>query len=469
MSSHSTLKIGDFEIEWCKNDIDPAIMMLFVRTDKRTSPISLEEWTSAGGDAEHWSDDRCEVTYSCAVSHMRDRLELRGYTYEVAKESFRIGVHHQIGVLRESLQSSKGLLAAFPSDPDPHYLWVKQREQRTLEILEVLSPEAWVNGVRATREYPADRLVDFGDVPELKPEEQYVLASSFGRYHQFGFPGADILCMLRLVLDAFSNDDRVTYDLTDLVMGDCFDSDSDMIEYAEYILSREYDQTRTTVVLTEGSTDRWILERSAKLICPHLAPFFSFMDFDGVRLEGGAGSLANMVKAFAGAGILNRVVALFDNDTAGNSALQSVRSLRLPWNIKVLTLPLIEIAKTYPTLGPAGVSVMDINGLACAIELYLGSDCLTGSDGNLVPVQWKGYDSKLRRYQGELLAKSEVLERFRAKLATCEAEPSRLDEFDWSGLREVIDLLRSAFHQDDKIAHLEYERWSASERSTRIS
>ena len=106
---------------------------------------------------------------------------------------------------------------------------------------------------------------------------------------------------------------------------------------------------------------------------------------------------------------------------------------------------------------------MDINGLACGIELYLGAEVLTGSDGNPVPVQWKGYDARLRRYQGELLAKIEVLDRFRTKLATCESDPSRVAEYDWEGLRLIIDLLRRSFREEDAAAHLEYEEWAATE------
>jgi hypothetical protein len=45
------------------------------------------------------------------------------------------------------------------------------------------------------------------------------------------------------------------------------------------------------------------------------------------------------------------------------------------------------------------------------------------------------------------------------------ADPSRLGEFDWSGVRLVLDLLRSAFHEDDKTTHLEYEEWAANELS----
>jgi hypothetical protein len=263
--------------------------------------------------------------------------------------------------------------------------------------------------------------------------------------------------MLRLALEAFRDDEDVSYDLTDLIDGGYFEAEAEMVRYAEYCISREYEVQRTIIVLTEGSTDRWIIERAMKLLSPHLAPFFSFMDFDGVRIEGGAGALANIVRAFSGARVSNRVIALFDNDTAGRTALASLKAIALPPNIKAFALPQIEIASSYPTLGPSGVSVMDINGMACGIELYLGVDVLTEPDGALAPVQWKGFDVKLRQYQGELLTKGEVLDRFREKIAICESDPSRLPQYNWDQLRLVVDVLRAAFHEEDAKAHLEFE------------
>ena len=59
-----------------------------------------------------------------------------------------------------------------------------------------------------------------------------------------------------------------------------------------------------------------------QLLYPHLADYFTFMDFEGARVGGGAGNLANIVKAFAGAGIVNKIIAIFDNDTAGEAAIQ---------------------------------------------------------------------------------------------------------------------------------------------------
>jgi hypothetical protein len=65
------------------------------------------------------------------------------------------------------------------------------------------------------------------------------------------------------------------------------------------------------------------------------------MDF-GQRPVGGAGPLVNMVRAFAASGIANRVVALFDYDTAAADALRNLDLQSLPTNIHV---------RQYPELG----------------------------------------------------------------------------------------------------------------------
>jgi hypothetical protein len=456
MGSYCELRIGKLTLESWKNDVDPSTMMLFVEGDKRIVAISKEEWESEGCDPEYWSTDRCRVSYACTVGELKDRLDLRGFTRSVGEESFRIGAKYRIRELNKSLARSAEVEAKYPvADPAPSYIAEKDAERYSIGVLEEMTPASWLDAFRkACGDDRCGRFLTFDQVKDLDPPTQYVLASAV---NWFGFPAEDFRCMLRLALEAFRDDEEVSYDLTDLIDGGCFEAEAEMVRYAEYCIPREYEVQRTIIVLTEGSTDRWIIERAMKLLCPHLAPFFSFMDFDGVRIEGGAGALANIVRAFSGARVSNRVIALFDNDTAGKTALASLKAIALPPNIKVFTLPQIEIARSYPTLGPSGVSVMDINGMACGIELYLGVDVLTERDGGLAPVQWKGFDVKLRQYQGELLTKSEVLDRFRKKIAICESDPSLLPKYNWDELRLVVDVLRAAFHKEDAQAHLEFE------------
>ena len=211
-------------------------------------------------------------------------------------------------------------------------------------------------------------------------------------------------------------------------------------------MSGEFSLLAKAVILTEGETDRWILQRSLGILYPHLAEYFHFLELDGAKVEGGAGQLANLVKALAGAGIKNKIIALFDNDTAADSALRSLSTATLPENIVVLKYPAIALGEDYPTLGPSGVSSMNVNGLAASIELYLGKEVLEDARGTLTPVQWKGYDPKLKKYQGEITNKAVLQDRFMRKLAACEANPSLVPQYDWEGIRSILNTIRTAFN-----------------------
>jgi hypothetical protein len=88
----------------------------------------------------------------------------------------------------------------------------------------------------------------------------------------------------------------------------------------------------------------------------------------------------------------------------------------LPSNIKVLRLPDIELAKSYPTIGPQGEHLVDVNGKAAGIELYLGKQNLISTEGMLTRVRWRGYSDKMAAYQGELEGKADIVKRFEIDL-----------------------------------------------------
>jgi len=202
------------------------------------------------------------------------------------------------------------------------------------------------------------------------------------------------------------------------------------------------------IVLTEGKTDSEFLHGSFKLLYPHLVDLVRFFEYE-LRPEGGASALVTTVKAFASAGVANRIIALFDNDTAATEPLQNLDISKLPPNIKVLKYPPVELGRRYPTLGPpSGESgpAVDVNELAGSIELYLGQNVLVQADGTLTPVQWKSFNVRLKRYQGEVTNKAAIHERFRAKLAFAK-ENGLTEDQDWTGLHlvldAVLDLLRT--------------------------
>jgi hypothetical protein len=171
------------------------------------------------------------------------------------------------------------------------------------------------------------------------------------------------------------------------------------------------------------------------------------MDFHNTNAPGGAPALVATVKAFAGAGVSNRVTACFDNDSAARVALRGLKGVVLPSTMRVITLPPIPLAASYPTLGPHGTMTMDVNGLAGSLELYYGRDVLLDGKGELTPVQWTGYKSEVGRYQGEVMDKLRLQQAFRDKLNRAAVDTSFRDVADWSGIRAVVDAIRKAFEK----------------------
>ena len=208
------------------------------------------------------------------------------------------------------------------------------------------------------------------------------------------------------------------------------------IEHFSYALANG----SPAVIITEGSTDILVLEATMRARYPHLRSFIRFFDF-GDGAEGSASAGIRTLKSFAAAGISNRVVLVLDNDSAARDAERALRGAKLPDHYSVLHYPDLDLAKSYPTHGPDGLRMMDVNGLAGSIELYLGTDVLTQEDGALSPVQWRSYIEGTRSYQGEVIDKARLRKKFLAKAKAAEADPKAMDAQDWSGLEAIINLI----------------------------
>lgn len=433
MGSYSEVRLGSFYLGSVKDNIDPLIMTLFRESDKR-----IFDATSSHQGLQHsFSIDELEenesitvVQYACSAATAKDRLELMGFTREVAEAGFYQGLKTKITYYEAWVKGSNSDIF-----------------KEALRLLRELNLNNWLSTIEEIKRRHL-KPTHFGDraLEQYHPLLRYTLS---GRDEWYGFPGNEYRHFIRLLLDVCAEADELVYDLTDLVLGGWIEDTGDLVGYAEELISADFAVCRRIIVLTEGITDKLILEPSLRLLYPYLSDYFYFLDFKGAKVGGGAGELANMVKSFAGAGIINRIVALFDNDTAAESAIESLSSIELPKNIVVQKYPDIELANDYPTLGPAGMVTMNVNGLAGSIELYLGDDVLRCADGNLTPIQWRGYDTKLRKYQGEILNKIVLQNKFKQKLEACKADPSQISTYDWTGIQAILDLMRIAFHRQD--------------------
>jgi HEPN superfamily Toprim-like protein len=383
------------------------------------------------------SDDRYipSHAYVVSVAKLTERLEVMGFTLQRLEENVKRCLKADRTELDHRIEYYEHEGTSMPS-----YYRKLKRQRRTLEQFTL---RRWVNSMRdfRTRESLSPFLVPKSSRKEFTSLQRHMLnADEEYDWYYFGLPVSDLRYLLRAVLLCADADENVFLDLTE-VEGDYFAEGDEPVQEALAETIRVGKVCEKILVLTEGRTDTRILSKSLTILYPHLADLYSFLDHEAFHFGGGTGNLASLVKGLAGVGIGNRVIAVFDNDTAGAIQADDVRKLRLPENFRILTLPPLKFARRYPTIGPNGALRTDINGCACSIELYLGAAALTDEDGSLIPVQWRGYEAKLKRYQGELVDKKGVEHRYLDALDA----PESLDEANLASMRAVLQMIFTAF------------------------
>lgn len=441
MGSYAMCWLDNLLVGSSKNEVDPSLISLFRHEDKivLTRPFGDLPPQLQGYKQDIEADDDLKLVYYRAPTRVIcDRMEVLGYDLITVEQAFqewaKAAYSRRIDSLEDMGEKESEILGA-------HY-------RAEAEILLALTPGRWVESLRTIRSLglKPDRRA-FTEGSHQGTLIGYMLSDDW-----YGFTGADVFVPLRLAMETCEDGTSLLYDLTDLVWSDYGDYEEDFVEYGLRISATAYNARARTIVLTEGKTDTWILRESLRFLYPHLQDYFSFLDFESTGYGGGVGNLANVVKAFAGAGIANNVVALFDNDTAAAAACKAINVLALPENIAIRHLPRVDFLSSYPTIGPSGAANLDVNGVAASIELYLGEDVLRLDGQNLTPVQWTGYERSMGRYQGEVLDKPQIHARFQKKL---------LDDCDplgpeWDSLRAVLKTVFSAFVDKNRAAICRY-------------
>jgi hypothetical protein len=343
MESHAELNIGEVCFDSWKGGVDPTIMVLFSESEKRCVRYPIPpEAENVLDEGEEWPF--YEVQYRSTTQTFKKRLEFFGFTLDIAKRVFDIAKQEEIKDIQRSIKhwiDRTDLLESANS--------IIARYRRGVELISNADADSWMEAIREAYRSP---LNDY-------PNENRTLADYFqpvlGRTGFARFPGSvDPRFRLRLELEAATTDE-VALDVSELVNDDeYYVFSSPMTEYARDDLPSSERERCHIIVLTEGSTDQFYLERAFALFHPELTDYVSFLDFNGWNVPGGASFLESMIRSFMAAGIRDRIVAIFDNDTAGFASHQRLAQLALPSNIRVLRYPDIDLAKSYPTLGPSG-------------------------------------------------------------------------------------------------------------------
>lgn len=385
-------------------------MTLFRENDKHSyTKTTIEE------DEEY---ENAVVEYKATAKVVKQRLDIMGFSLKAVKADFEAMRANKISDLTE-------LVAESSED-----YW-----QEELQIYKKSDFEDYQVVFKAITESGIHPVYYLKETPDASKLIQTILNDNYEDFY-WAFPCSDIRCFFRALIEITPEESLVRQDISELVNAGYYEPDDNVCENALHKLTSAYPSNSKIIVLTEGKTDKEVLEHSLKLLYPHLYEYYSFMDFSFLP-PGGAGNLVNLLKSFSGAGITNKVLALFDNDTAAFSAIHSLNSIQLPDNIKVLNYPDIDLAKNYQTIGPNGKSIQDINGLACSIELYFGEDILR-ENGEFIPIQWKSLDNRINKYQGVIQNKDQLKEKFMNKLKSCQENPTSMNQENWKDINKIL-------------------------------
>ncbi|MEV5090321.1 hypothetical protein AB0N18_20810 [Streptomyces griseoincarnatus] len=444
MGDRWRLLLGERQILSGKTDFPSRLMTVFQEEDKymqddwaqgidqlnrvpsgQEIPPELQVFAEGGDDVDRL--DR--FGYRTTVATVLARLKLMGFTPEASMRSM---AEIRGSELRRYGMDENILLVspAHGVQGTPHEMSCEQ------VILTGLA--AYIKGCTAHHEF------DFKGEEEEEVEGEDLDLVELNCIEELEFYFEDGTDDPRFILSALlhGQDPRtiLTMDLSGLLAADCCSSFEDLSAQAIRELSFITANTGPIIVITEGKFDAHVLPRALRLVRPEIAGYFNFWDIETTKAAGGTDQVVKNMRSFAAAGVMNRVIGILDDDTAGRHAEKQLAGTPLPDHYAVCRLPDLDYAHAYPTLGPSGASVDDVTGRACSVEFYFGQDCLRGTDGKLIPVRWKSHNDSMNDYQGELVNKPYVQERIKEMLRAAEASEGALGS-EWDPMRRLAQTL----------------------------
>ena len=182
------------------------------------------------------------------------------------------------------------------------------------------------------------------------------------------------------------------------------------------------------LIVTKESSDVAILRHALKILRPHVADFFDFVDMQEGYPFSGTGNVFRFVQGLISISVQNDILVLFDNHAEGVANYERCcRELKVLSNMRILKLPNLPVLKAFLTIGPNGEQKADINGRAAAIECYVDLDAHAR-------IRWTSYNTKTNTYQGELEGKTRYMLDFLGQRV-------RKSSYDYSRLEVILDAI----------------------------
>ena len=381
------LGIGRMEIDWGKNNYYRDHSALFQLTDIKEIPYYYVDMDS------HKLVIEKKEGYSRKLSLIKRRLDLLGYDLK------SLSILYEKAVIQYSEFDCEILLSF-----NDYCRAIKSIELSQVDTVKI-AIESHQYGY------------DFGeyvrrcilDDPHIKknlltlnekddPDSWQDPTSNFAEFLE----NLDPYIMLRILADNPNNSNyELQWGFADVI-------DNGWVKRCEIV--RELTPDEKILIVTEGSSDSFILRKTLDSLYPDISDFFDFVDMEKNYPFTGVGNLYNFCLGLIRINIQNNILVLFDNDTAGVEKYELVASVNRPVNLLITKLPDSFDFSLFSTIGPQGQTVEDINGKAVAIECFLDLNSVNDAPS----VRWTSYSKKKRQYQGELERKDEYVRKFKA-------------------------------------------------------
>lgn len=368
MGSIVSLGIGNLEIDWGKNNHFINHSCLFRLSDKKI----INYHTYEGKTCE-------ETGFSSPLKDVKLRLDLLGYS------------------LRDIEKIYNDSLEAYP-DYYPDF-------NLPFEVFSKIISKIDIGNINLNKDYPDYDLGEYVSKAILSQKEfdelrEYIntddndTTTFFENLHPY--------VQLRLLAENPNNHDLLLeWRTNDIVEGGWVTEDE---------LFEELPDEQKFLIVTEGSSDAFIIRRAIELLRPDIYDFFTFVDMEEHYPFSGTGNLYKFFQGLVSIKMLNKCLFVFDNDTEGIEKYKMVKTINAPSNLKVTKLPDLEEFSNFLTVGPNGKQKANTNGKAVAIECFLD---LSFKTKNEPIIRWSSYKSSLDSYQGALEEKEFYTKQFK--------------------------------------------------------
>ena len=374
MGSMITLGINKMEIDWGKNSIFREHSALFQSTDVKQIPYYYFDWDTESPIVE------MKEGYSKKLSNVKERLDLLGYT----------------------LKSISVQYNEIAEDASEHGLSVIDFEQFYNAIFSIdlskvdmrLDNAGYVNLENGydLGEYACKCILHDPEINSKLPVDIWS-APEF-------LENIDPYIIVRILAENPANKSF------ELQWRTADDIDNGWVKREELI--KPLSASQKIMIVTEGSSDSFIIKKTIDSLYPNISDFFDFIDMEKNYPFTGVGNLYNFFQGLAKIQILNKVLVVFDNDTAGIEKYRLAQELDRPKNLHICRLPNHKEFDVFDTVGPDGNSKADINGKAVSIECFLDL-------GGIAPfIRWTSYNKNLEQYQGAINPKEDLVRAFKS-------------------------------------------------------